>query len=227
MTQTLVTCVLVCMKTDSAPALRRRDPENTRNALLDAAFNEMHLNGFRAASLDSIFAEAGITRGALYHHFGGKLELGYAVVDERILPAARERFINPFLNSSSITEVFSNICARIGGELCCDEALLRGCPMNNLAQEMSGIDDGFRLRLAAIHEEWRDAIAVCIRRSQAAGTVRQDVKPKEVATFIVAAIQGAIGFSKNARDHEPFELCRKGLENYIASLSPEAKPQAA
>ena len=215
------------MKTDSTLAERRRDPEYTRNALLDAAFNEMHLNGFRAASLDKIFAEAGITRGALYHHFAGKLELGYAVVDERILPAARERFIKPFLNSKDIFSAFSNICACVGGELKHDEALLRGCPMINLAQEMSGIDDGFRLRLAAIHEEWRDAIAVCIRRSQAEGTVRRDIEPKEVATFVVAAFQGAIGFTKNARDREPFELCRKGLESYISSLAPDAKPQAA
>jgi TetR/AcrR family transcriptional repressor of nem operon len=215
------------MKRDSTPTERRRDPENTRNALLDAAFSEMHLNGFRAASLDKIFAEAGITRGALYHHFAGKLELGYAVVDERILPGARERFISPFLNSKDIFGAFSNICARVSGELNHDEALLRGCPMINLAQEMSGIDDGFRLRLAAIHEEWRDAVAVCIRRSQAEGTVRQDIEPREVGTFIVAAFQGAIGFAKNARDREPFELCRKGLESYVTSLSPDPKQRAA
>ena len=199
------------MKRDSTPTERRRDPENTRNALLDAAFSEMHLNGFRAASLDKIFAEAGITRGALYHH----------------LPGARERFISPFLNSKDIFGAFSNICARVSGELNHDEALLRGCPMINLAQEMSGIDDGFRLRLAAIHEEWRDAVAVCIRRSQAEGTVRQDIEPREVGTFIVAAFQGAIGFAKNARDREPFELCRKGLESYVTSLSPDPKQRAA
>jgi len=215
------------MKHDSTLSERRRNPESTRNALLDAAFNEMHLSGFRAASLDKIFAEAGITRGALYHHFAGKLELGYAVVDERILPAARERFIKPFLDSKDISKAFSEICDRVGGELNHDEAVLRGCPMINLTQEMSGIDDGFRLRLAAIHEEWRDAIAVCLRRSQAEGTVRHDIEPKEVATFVVAAFQGAIGFAKNARDQAPFELCRKGLETFIATLSPDTAPRSA
>ena len=212
------------MKRNAVLAERRRDPENTRNALLDAAFNEMHLNGFRAASLDTITADCGVTRGALYHHFSGKLQLGYAVVEERILPLMRERFISPFLKANDVSEALSNMSAGMGEELNQADALLRGCPVNNLTQEMSGIDDGFRLRLAAILEEWRDAIAVCLRRGQADGTIRRDIEPKEAATFVVAAYQGAIGFAKTARDLAPFDLCRKGLETYVATLHTKGVP---
>jgi len=61
---------------------RTRAPEVTRQKLLSAAFEEIYRSGFQAASLDRILAKAGVTKGALYHHFIDKAALGYAVVDE-------------------------------------------------------------------------------------------------------------------------------------------------
>ena len=61
---------------------RLRDPDATRDKLLQAAFEEIYRRGFQAASLDTILAKAGVTKGALYHHFPDKAALGYAVVDE-------------------------------------------------------------------------------------------------------------------------------------------------
>jgi AcrR family transcriptional regulator len=52
----------------------------TRDKLLKAAFEEIYRRGFQAASLDTILAKAGVTKGALYHHFPDKGALGYAVV---------------------------------------------------------------------------------------------------------------------------------------------------
>ncbi|MCZ6508759.1 MAG: TetR/AcrR family transcriptional regulator, partial [Acidobacteria bacterium] len=63
---------------------RTRDPKATRDAILQAATREIHTNGFRSAGLDSILAEAGVTKGALYHHFGSKHELGLAVLEESV-----------------------------------------------------------------------------------------------------------------------------------------------
>jgi TetR/AcrR family transcriptional repressor of nem operon len=64
--------------------------------LLEAAFREIYSNGFRAASLDTILRSSGVTKGALYFHFGSKQRLGYAVVEERVKPLVRERYIAPF-----------------------------------------------------------------------------------------------------------------------------------
>jgi AcrR family transcriptional regulator len=61
-----------------------RDPARTPERLLRAAFQEMHLSGFRSADLNAILAAAGVTKGALYHHFDRKEALGYAVVEEKL-----------------------------------------------------------------------------------------------------------------------------------------------
>ncbi len=76
-------------------AAAKRKPDETRRQLLEAAFGEIHRNGFRSASLDSILSNTGVTKGALYHHFPTKADLGYAVVDELIHHEIVERWVVP------------------------------------------------------------------------------------------------------------------------------------
>lgn len=54
----------------------------TRAKLLKAARLAFQRDGFAHASLDDIAASAGLTRGAIYHHFGDKIGLFRAVVEE-------------------------------------------------------------------------------------------------------------------------------------------------
>src|SRR4030095_5203309 len=77
------------------PVTRRRTraPDATRQKLLYAAFEEMYRSGFQAASLDAILAKAGVTKGALYHHFPDKAALGYAVVDEVVRAPVLEAYL--------------------------------------------------------------------------------------------------------------------------------------
>ena len=56
--------------------------EATRNALLDAARSLFSERGFSVVSTEEIVQAAGVTRGALYHHFKDKQDLFTAVVEE-------------------------------------------------------------------------------------------------------------------------------------------------
>lgn len=209
------------MTSTLAPPRSRRDAEATREALLEAAFSEMYMNGFRAASLDAILAATGLTKGALYHHFGSKQGLGYAVVEERVKPLVRERYLDPFRAVADPIEGLQRMGIRMQQELEKEGILLMGCPVNNLVTEMSGVDEGFRRRLAGILEEWKATIAEGLRRGQVAGLVRADVDPVATATFYVASYQGACGFAKNAHDITPFIACRTGLDSHLEALRPD------
>jgi AcrR family transcriptional regulator len=63
--------------------------EATTGALLDAARRQFAREGYVATSLDAVVAEAGVTKGALYHHFAGKRELFRAVFDREQAALAR------------------------------------------------------------------------------------------------------------------------------------------
>lgn len=198
-----------------------RKADSTREALLQAAYDEIHRYGFQAASLARILTKAGVTKGALYYHFANKLALGYAVVDEVILPQKRAEWIDPVCTSDDPLDTFTQLLLAAGDAWCADpEQLFLGCPLNNLAQEMSPIDEGFRERVNAIFALWHTALAGALRRAQARGHVRADADADAAAGFIIAAIEGCIGMAKNARSPDLLRRCGEGLLQYLQSLRP-------
>ncbi|MDF7649550.1 TetR/AcrR family transcriptional regulator [Pantoea sp. Acro-805] len=61
---------------------RTEQVEETRAKLIGAARRAFAEKGYSAASMDELTAEAGLTRGALYHNFGDKKGLLQAVIDQ-------------------------------------------------------------------------------------------------------------------------------------------------
>jgi AcrR family transcriptional regulator len=189
-----------------------RDPQRTRKRLLKAAFQEIHLSGFRSADMDAILAEAGVTKGALYHHFDSKEALGYAVVDEVIADMTRNKWLHPLRNATNPLDTLVGIVQSTSMK---PQDFQRGCPLNNLAQEMSPIDEGFRRRTARLFKHWHDAIARALRAGQKHGAVRSNVDPDEAATFLIAAYEGYFSLAKNSQDAR---VLRSGLKNLIGYL---------
>jgi AcrR family transcriptional regulator len=194
-------------------------PEKTRQDLLESAFDEIWQNGFRAASLDAILGRVGVTKGALYHHFRNKLELGYAAVDEVLRDQMRAKWFTPMEDDDDPIAVMLAIRDRVSdAEI--EHYCQFGCPLNNLAQEMSPIDEGFRRRLDALYREWRHAISDGLRRGQKNGFVRENIDPDHAAIFYIAVLEGAIGIAKNAQDPDLLEPCLEGLKHYLDALRP-------
>jgi AcrR family transcriptional regulator len=68
---------------DQRPPVQHR-PRNVRRRLLDAAMNVFARDGFHAATLEDIAAEASLTKGAVYSNFTSKRELFLALLDEQV-----------------------------------------------------------------------------------------------------------------------------------------------
>jgi AcrR family transcriptional regulator len=194
--------------------------ESTRTKILRAAFEEFYRNGFQGGSLNQIVDDAGTTKGALFHHFEGKNDLGYAVVEEVIAPHMKARWLDPMAESvDPINDLKRSLrqCMKDDVER---GRLVQGCPLNNLAQELSPLDEGFRKRIAKIYAEWREALAAAFARGIKAGKVKKDVSPAKVAAFIVAAQTGIIGSAKNSQDEELMKQAGEALCGYLDSLRP-------
>src|SRR5947199_9024911 len=80
----------------------KRSPENTRGKILQAAFDEFYKNGFQGGSLNRIVDDARTTKDALFHHFKGKKDLGYAVVREGIHPHFKQQWSDPLAHSTDL-----------------------------------------------------------------------------------------------------------------------------
>ena len=65
----------------SVKPLRVRQAEATRSLLVEVARRNFTEHGYAATSIDDIIRQAGVARGALYHHFAGKEALFRAVYE--------------------------------------------------------------------------------------------------------------------------------------------------
>ncbi|MDD5328757.1 MAG: TetR family transcriptional regulator C-terminal domain-containing protein [Sulfuricella sp.] len=195
-----------------------RKPDLTRRQILDAAFCEIHRCGFQAASIANILADTKLTKGALYHHFPTKQALGLAVIDEVIGERLDGLIFKPLRESERPVETLLEIIATIDDWRPANFIDL-GCPLNNLMQEMSPLDEAFKHRLNAVLTIWKDTLENALRRGQAQGTVRPEVDCKAVALFVVSAWEGCIGIAKNLQSPEAFSLCMRQLHDYVRGMT--------
>ena len=194
-----------------------RNSERTRGLLLQAAFEEMYRSGFRSADLDAILAAAGVTKGALYYHFDDKEALGYAVLDEVMASDLHQKWVQPLRNAKDPIGVLVRI---IRSESLTREDVERGCPLLNLSQEMSGLDEGFRRRTARLFRDWHDAVAGALREGQKRGLVRNDIDANETATFLIATYEGYVVLGKNSQDPRTMQSGQRRVSGHIESLRP-------
>ena len=190
---------------------------DTRLKILHSAFHEIYKRGFQSASLSNILKNTGITKGALYHHFENKVELGYAVLDEVIYDTIYSMWIEPLNNTDDPIAKLKDMLLH-SGSLMTEKDVKLGCPLNNLAQEMSPIDEGFRDRIASIYNEWQDAIEVSFERGKTAGNVDNTINSKDTSLLFIASLQGCMGFAKSVQKLDTLLICGNGLIDRLESL---------
>jgi AcrR family transcriptional regulator len=195
-----------------------RDSGRTRERLLQAASREIYGSGFQSASLDTILAVAGVTKGALYYHFDSKEALGYAVVEEVIAPDVHVKWVRPLGPLKSGKDPIDALIGAVQHIPVRPADVRGGCQLNNLAQEMSPLDAGFRKRLAIIFDAWREAVASTLREGQTQGSVRRDVEPADAAGLLIAMVEGYGSLAKNAQDPKVMKAGIRNIVDWLRSL---------
>lgn len=199
--------------------MQTKQPDLTRDKLLQSAFCEIHRQGFQAASIANILQDTGLTKGALYHHFPTKQALGLAVIEEVIKERLEGLIFKPLRESERPVEMLLEIIATIDKKVPSDFVML-GCPLNNLMQEMSPLDELFQERLGGVLGVWQKTVEGALKRGQKQGEIRAEVDYKAAALFIVSAWEGCIGVAKNMQSPKAFGICMKQLHGYVQGLMP-------
>ena len=198
---------------------RTRDPERTREHLLQAAFREVYRYGFQSAGIDTILAATNVTKGALYYHFESKEALGYAIIEEIIAKLTRDRWMLP-LQRSKDKDAVDTLIGVVRAIPHRPRDVKSGCPLVNLAQEMSQLDEQFRKRLERIFHAWQEGIAMALRTGQSQRTVRRDLVPEQTASFLIAMVEGYEVLAKNAQDAKVWNVGIRNIVGWLRSLRP-------
>jgi len=198
-----------------AVEIRSAKAAATRDQILDAAARLIHLRGYHGTSLDDVLRESGVGKGNFYYYFRSKEDLGFAIIDrvvERFLERTLEpAFVDPTADPLDQVRAFLDRLLEVQRQRNC----VGGCPMGNLACELSDVHEGFRQRLADIFERWRVMLATTLERGRESGRLRADLDAASAAGFVVASLEGAILMAKVTKDISVMEKCVVELKHHL------------
>lgn len=208
---------MLIMKRTKVGPKKTRNLEESRKEILQVAFMEVFSKGFQGVSVDDIVKKTTMTKGAFYHHFPTKLDLGYALVEDVITPMIIDRWITPLEDFENPLEgILQRLKVLIGKA---DPKELRwGCPLNNLVQEMAPVDAGFRVRLEKALNLWISEIERHLKRAKQSGYLRDDVNTRQVAHFVVMSHEGFYGMLKGLNDPQAFNALYNSLKMYFSTI---------
>jgi len=199
---------------------RTRDGRSTREAILEAASRLIHVHGYNHTSLDDVLRESGVGKGNFYYHFKSKEDLGYAILDQ-IIGSFLDRTLEPCFSDPegrALTQIrcFLDRVLETQRERNC----VGGCPLGNLAAELSDVHEGFRARLASVFAAWRERLTLALSTAQRRGTVDATCRPDAVAGFLIASLEGAILLTKLTKDIAVMEQCVAETKRYLSLFEP-------
>ncbi|MBI4241594.1 MAG: TetR family transcriptional regulator C-terminal domain-containing protein [Candidatus Rokubacteria bacterium] len=174
------------------------------------------VKGYHCTSLDDVLRESGVGKGNFYYYFDSKEALGYAIL-ERIAKAFVERTLEPSFDDLARSPLgrvhrFLDLILESQRERNC----VGGCPMGNLASELSDVHEGFRQRLAQVFTLWRGRLSRALVEAQARGEISGRAEPARLAQFVVAALEGAILMAKVTKEIAVMEECVAELKAHLA-----------
>ncbi|GAA2890358.1 TetR/AcrR family transcriptional regulator [Nonomuraea rubra] len=188
----------------------------TRARIVTAAADLMYVQGVGDTTLDDVLAASGVSKSQLYHHFDGKEPLVRAVIDhvgERVIERERD----------ALGRVSTIAGLRRWRDALVQNNALRhgayGCALGTLASEVSDQDDLGRQALSRLFSEWQGLLAGVLRRLQDKGTLPAEAPIDQLATGLMAALQGGYMLAQTARDVTPMATSIDMALAYIESLS--------
>ena len=165
------------------PQQRSRE---TRQRILDGALSVFSRLGYGHASVDEVAREAGISKGALYHHFASKEDLFRALLKDRV-KGCQEHMLSAV---GEITSLPQAMRAAIGASFTSHHADPQWTPMLMEFWSEAVRDVYARSIVADSFRNCRQTVAQILRSGQAMGFVRPDLDADAVSVLYLAMVDG-------------------------------------
>ncbi|MEM5563774.1 MULTISPECIES: TetR/AcrR family transcriptional regulator [Psychroserpens] len=191
--------------------------EMTKQLIINKAFNLFYENGFKTTSIDKIMKETTLSKGAFYHHYKSKKELGLEVISLKVQKRVVNGMILPLKESGNAYQILEEVFINRLKEFSIHEKE-QGCPMNNLINEIGNNEVAYQIALKNIIELWKTALVELIERGKRENSLKKDISSKAVAIYLISAFEGIRGIRKLYDNDSVLEEFLSGLTFYLKQI---------
>ncbi len=186
--------------------------KNTRKNLIDSTFDEIYSKGYQGASLTTILKNAKVHKGSMYHFFENKKEMALVSIKEKIYERFVQRYSSIIALESGYLEAFIKSIKDTT-----NRDFNKGCPIANIVQEMSNIDEDFKVLMEEIYQTFRknikDILYLAIKKDE-----MKECDTTKLALYIASTIEGAILSAKATGNIQDYLDVIDILSSYILSF---------
>jgi len=175
---------------------------DTRQAIIEAGGDLVHRQGFHHTGLKEILDAAGVPKGSFYFYFTSKEDFGLALIANCARNFAE-------LADQHLDAPVGTPLARLAGFFALMHERLeargfeRGCPLGNLAQEISDLSPAMRQAVSQALRSMAGRMARVLAQARDAGEIPADLDPERTASFMLEAWEGALLRMKAEKSGEP------------------------
>lgn len=159
----------------------------------------IYSKGYHTTYISDILDAASIGKGQFYHYFSSKHDLGLAVVEDLVKEWDQEVFLEIFQSKFDPITKLNKMLEKLL-EWHADEEGKSGCPVGNLAIEMSEHDEAFRVKIQYIFDRWISSIKETLDELVKQGYFLSTMDSQKHAQSIVAMLEGGMLLVKNQKD---------------------------
>lgn len=198
-------------------SLQNSEP-STRARIVEAARELFWSQGYEATSLADVISRARVKSGSLYYFFRTKEDLLVAVLDRYtellwpiVIQPVFERVSDPVERIFGILEGYKQGLMATGYS--------GGCPIGNLAIEVSDAHPRVREKITANFNAWCGWIRKCL--DDAGERFPPGLDRDALASFVLTVMEGGVMQSRAHRKLKPFEDAVRQLRDYFDRLLAE------
>lgn len=173
--------------------------ERVRARIVEAAAALIHERGVAGTTLEDVKVAAEVSGSQLYHYFPDKNELVQAVINYQAdTIVSRQRHV---LGDAKGLEAWQNLVITSARRT----NARGGCQLGSLGGQLAESDPEARALIAAGFDQWAAAISEGLRALHADGELPPGIDPEDLATTLLATLQGGLLLAQVQRSTRPLE----------------------
>ena len=186
----------------------------TKQRLIDAGLRMLLKHGYNDLGIQALLAETQVPKGSFYHHFRDKEDFALQVVDSymtQVHAGLDVTLSDPERPPLSRVRDFFEMTQKSYRE----EGYM-GCLLGGLGQELSGVSEVFRDRIAECFSAIAERVAGCLEEARQLHDIPDDSNVREMADLLVDCWEGAALRSRLRRSPNSLDAM---LDFYFQSVA--------